>query len=327
MQGHPDDILVLTTRAEVQSMFRSREERIPHRPHLWVDRPVGNGIGKFERFRIARRRINKVKKFLLSHPTIKRIIVKGASLELIAAKRGRVPHRLYITDTESNHLAHRIAYRYATEILLPKSWDFEQSTIFSTDIRIKTYSGILPEAYLDFSAGESARKQAISQIKDGIKLSSNSLSNAPVVFHRSLRGGGIHDDSELINYDSWIRDLQVHFVHTKESSIESTDAAWELPTQIAMFDGVLTGSTTLASEAVIQGVPTLLISRAKRGFLNNLEQRFPEKLFHWKSNEKKGFEKMVESWLHSMNQNKKRQMLISNTRLELEEIIGKSEDS
>ena len=325
--GHPDDILILTTRSEVQSMFRTREGRIPHRPHLWVDRPVGHEISRLNRFLMSRDRIKKVTKFLRSHPSIQRIIVKGASLELISAKKAKISERVYITDTEVNHIAHRIAKRYATNILLPKSWNNKLYSGFSSDSRVERYSGILPEVYLDLEAGKSARIQAISQIRDEISSSEPSHSKAPVIFHRLIDGGGIHDKSELILYDAWIKNLQVHFVHTKESAIESTDGAWELPIQIAMFDGVLTGSTTTASEAVIHGVPTLLISKAERGFLDEISQRFPKKLFHWKSSKKEGFDEIVERWLNSIQEDLDRNLKIYCTRSELEEKIGPIKES
>ena len=40
---------------------------------------------------------------------------------------------------------------------------------------------------------------------------------------------------------------------------------------ISMQDGVISQSVTVASEAVLMGVPTLLVSDADRGFLNRLE--------------------------------------------------------
>ena len=325
--GHPDDIIILTTRSEIQSMFRTREGRIPHRPHLWVDRPVGHEISRLNRFRISRNRIKKVTNFLRSHPSIQRIIVKGASLELISAKKARISERVYISDTEVNHIAHRIAKRYATKILLPKSWNNKIYSGFSSDSRVERYSGILPEVYLDIDAGKSVRNQAISQIRKEIPSSESSHSNAPVIFHRLIVGGGIHDKNELILYDAWIKNLQVHFVHTKESAIESTDGAWELPIQIAMFDGVLTGSTTTASEAVIHGVPTLLISKAERGFLDEISQRFPKKLFRWRSSKKEGFDETVETWLNSIQEGLDRNMKICSTRSELKEIIGPIKES
>ena len=180
---------------------------------------------------------------------------------------------------------------------------------------------------MDIEAGKSARIQAISQIRDEISSSEPSHSKAPVIFHRLIVGGGIHDKSELILYDAWIKNLQVHFVHTKESAIESTDGAWELPIQIAMFDGVLTGSTTTASESVIHGVPTLLISKAERGFLDEISQRCPKKLFHWKSSKKEGFDEIVERWLNSIQEDLDRNLKIYSTRSDLEEKIGPIKES
>ena len=40
---------------------------------------------------------------------------------------------------------------------------------------------------------------------------------------------------------------------------------------ISMQDGVISQSVTVASEAVLMGVPTLLVSNAERGFLDRLE--------------------------------------------------------
>jgi predicted glycosyltransferase len=38
------------------------------------------------------------------------------------------------------------------------------------------------------------------------------------------------------------------------------------------MNGVITQSVTMASEAVILGVPTLLVTKAKRGFLDRLQE-------------------------------------------------------
>ena len=55
---------------------------------------------------------------------------------------------------------------------------------------------------------------------------------------------------------------------------------WELDKVISSCDGVITQSVTLASEAVILNVPTLLVSKAKRGFLDRLQANgYP--LFIW----------------------------------------------
>ena len=57
--------------------------------------------------------------------------------------------------------------------------------------------------------------------------------------------------------------------------------AWTLDRELATHDGVITQSVTLASEAVLLGTPTLLVSGAERGFLDRLE-RDGTPLFRWR---------------------------------------------
>ena len=45
---------------------------------------------------------------------------------------------------------------------------------------------------------------------------------------------------------------------------------WDLTTTMSSMNGVITQSVTLASEAVLLGIPTLLVSKARRGFLDRL---------------------------------------------------------
>ena len=298
--GHESDILVLSSRPEVQAMFRAREGHLPHRPHLWVDRPVGTDIGRFRRLFLARKRIQAVRSFLREYPSVNRIVVKGASLEILAAKREKRKERIYISDTESNHIAHRLALRGATSILIPKSWRKEASTGIFTDSRVKCYPEILPDLYIDTEQGISIRNQAIAQLHESIQGMTDDGSAAPIVFHRRIIGGGIHDGDEIINYQDWIRNLPVHFIHTKESTVEATDGVWDMPIQIAMFDGVLTGSTTTAAEAVIHGMPTFLISKAERGFLDELEIRRPDLLFRWRSTLSDEFDRIARDWIEAM---------------------------
>ena len=298
--GHEADILVLSSRPEVQTMFRAREGRLPHRPHLWVDRPVGEGIGRFRRLILARRRLQAVRSFLRKHPLVNRVVVKGASLEILAGKKEKRMERIYISDTESNHIAHRIALRGATNILLPESWRESDATQIVNDHRVKRYPGILPDIYIDTEQGISMRNQAVGQLRESIGGMTSEKSTAPIVFHRRIIGGGIHDGDEVIDYQYWIRNLPVHFIHTKESAIEATDGVWDMPMQIAMFDGVLTGSTTTAAEAVIHGMPTFLISKAERGFLDELESRCPDLLFRWRSTSSDGFDRTTHDWIEAM---------------------------
>ena len=75
--------------------------------------------------------------------------------------------------------------------------------------------------------------------------------------------------------------------------------------QIAMFDGVLTGSTTTAAEAVIHGMPTFLISKAERGFLDELENRRPDLLFRWRGALSDDFDTITRDWIDAMNESRR----------------------
>jgi hypothetical protein len=94
-----------------------------------------------------------------------------------------------------------------------------------------------------------------------------------------LIGGGIHDEDELIEiphevFDGLSTTLADEDVYTGD--------AWALDRELAAHDCVITQSVTLASEAALLGTPTLLISKAQRGFLDRLESEgYP--LFRWKS--------------------------------------------
>ena len=295
-----DDILVVTERQELDAMLADGfEQRI-----LRVPRVQGTFLQKVG---LGRRRQKAVRTFLQSNPVF-RVISKGAPFELRAAK-GLVAERWYLTDTEVNTAAHKLAK--ATHILLPESWE---GSLKATH----TYPGILPQAYvpLNSSAWESAK----GQVQRQIGLSEDDL----VVFHRKLMGGGVHDDSELVNYDQAIRKMEVHFVENKESAAATDGSAWDLPVQATLFDGVLTGSTTLAAEAVVQGVPTLLISKANRGFLTYLSDQ--PHFFHWNEDDlfDGRFTEMANQWMKLMRsvRTSGRTAVVDDTQSTLKELFG-----
>jgi predicted glycosyltransferase len=273
-----DDLLIVTERQELDAMLTVGFEQ----PILRVARVQGSFMQKVG---IGRRRQKAVRDFLRANP-VSRIISKGAPFELRAAK-GLVAERWYLTDTEVNTAAHKLAK--ATHVLLPDSWE---GSLKATH----TYPGILPQAYvpLNSSAWESAK----GQVQKEIGVPQEDL----VVFHRKLMGGGIHDGDEIVNYEQAIRKMKVHFVENKESAAAMDGSAWELPIQATLFDGVLTGSTTLAAEAVVQGVPTLLISKAKRGFLTYLADQ--PHFFHWNEDDlfDGRFTEMANAWMESMRE-------------------------
>ena len=68
---------------------------------------------------------------------------------------------------------------------------------------------------------------------------------------------------------------------TRADENEYSGDSWALDQELAAHDCVITQSVTLASEAALLGTPTLLISKAERGFLDRLESEgYP--LFRWK---------------------------------------------
>jgi len=295
-----DDILIVTERQELDAMLVVGFNQ----PILRVPRVQGSFLQKVG---LGRRRQKAVRDFLRSNP-VWRIISKGAPFELRAAK-GLVAERWYLTDTEANTAAHKLAK--ATHVLLPGSWE---GTLKATH----TYPGILPQAYVPLNS--SAWDSAKGQVQREIGLLEDDL----VVFHRKLTGDGVHDSDEIVNYEQVIRKMQVHFVENKESAAAMDGSAWELPIQATLFDGVLTGSTTLAAEVVVQGVPTLLISKAKRGFLTYLSDQ--PHFFHWNEDDlfDGRFSEMANDWMGAMRNTRStgRTAVVDETKSVLNELFG-----
>ena len=295
-----DDTLIVTQRQELDAMltigFEHEILRVPRVQGSFLQK-VGSG----------RQREKVVRAFLKSNP-VDRIISKGAPFELRAAK-GLVSERWYLSDTEANTAAHRLAK--ATHILLPESW---QGKLKPTH----TYPGILPQAYVPSNCD--AWSSAKGQVQFELGIPSEDL----VVFHRKIIGRGIHDGDEIVNYEPAIRKMQVHFVENKESAAAMDGSAWELPVQASLFDGVITGSTTLAAEAVVQGVPTLLISKAKRGFLTYLSDQ--PHLFHWNEDDVYDgrFSQMANAWMDYMRSARidGRNAVVDETQSCLDELFG-----
>ena len=295
-----DDILVVTDRQELDAMladgFNQHVLRVPR-----VQGTLLQKVG------LGRSRQKAARVFFRAHPVF-RVISKGAPFELRAAK-GLVAERWYLTDTEVNTAAHKLAK--ATHILLPESWE---GSLEATH----TYPGILPQAYVPLNTD--AWGSAKGQVQRQLGLSEDDL----VVFHRKLTGDGIHDSPEIVNYEQVTRKMEVHFVENKESVAATDGSAWELPVQATLFDGVLTGSTTLAAEAIVQGVPTLLISKAKRGFLTYLSDQ--PHFFHWNEDDlfDGRFTEMANDWIAQMREARTsgRTPVVDETKTVLIELFG-----
>ena len=261
-----NDIIIATERPEVHSMLENCDGHLPRRQTIWVPRPVGKGKWRkaYRRFRIS---ISALK-------GIERVISIGAPLELLAAPKSS--QRIYITDTEVNKTAHKIARKSASQIIIPTHFIDELSgKLLKTKARINRINGLHGHIHL--------RPQ----------LRSKKVRDPPKVLVRRLVGGGIHDSDELLDIpESWLEGLDIE--SADENNFQGDP--WKLDQTIASKDGVITQSVTLASEAVLLGVPTLLISKAERGFLQRLvEEGYP--LFIAKEHD----EALLVAWLAGLH--------------------------
>ncbi|MBT4981848.1 MAG: hypothetical protein HOM85_02150 [Euryarchaeota archaeon] len=259
-----DDIIIACDRIEVRAMLENCDGHMPRRRIVWVPRPVGKG-----RWRKAWKRRKISGKALKG---VDKVVSVGAPIELRAAPRKA--KRIYITDTEVNHLAHRLAK--------------------PTDI-------IIPTHFIDSLSGPLMNKKAKFHRIDGLhghihlrpQLRSKEVREPPKVLVRRLLGDGIHDSDEILSIpENWFEGLTIHYAD--ENEVEGNP--WDLDRTIAGMDGVITQSVTMASEAVLLGLPTLLVTKAVRGFIDRLiEDGYP--LFIVREHD----ESILAAWLAGMH--------------------------
>jgi hypothetical protein len=184
-----------------------------------------------------------------------RIISVGAPLELRVAKRLKFPKRWYISDTEVNHLAHRLAVNAATDVMVPTHWNAS-----------------IDGGWLERFQKKGARIHRLDGLHGMVhlrpQLRPKQVAAIPKIAVRRLLGDGVHDAGEIL----FIPDSLLDGIDSTQAdeSLYAGDA-WEFTSMLSMQDGVISQSVTVASEAVLMGVPTLLVSDAKRGFLDRLE--------------------------------------------------------
>ncbi len=266
--GQSNDVIIATQRHEVRALLDTGDGVLPRRQIHWVTRPVGQ-----RRRRKALTRWHSSHAFLrqcsLQGEPIQRIVSVGAPIELMAWRspflRRKIPsitQRWYITDTEVNHLAHRLAQKAATDVVLPIHWRSELDGGFVnglSGIRLHRIDGLHGHVHLRPSVRPST------------------VSDPPRIMVRRLLGDGIHDAEEVQAIPENTFD-GLHVTSADEDAYQGD--AWSLDREAASHDGVITQSVTFASEAALLGTPTLLISRAQRGFLDRLqEDGYP--LFRW----------------------------------------------
>lgn len=234
----PNDVIIACERHEVREMLEHGDGHLPRRRTVWVPRPVGKG-----RFRKAWRRSRISKKALKS---VNKVVSVGAPLELrVAPRKAR---RIYITDTEINHVAHKLAQ--PTDIIIPTHFiDSLANPLMNKKCRFHRIDGLHGHVHLH------------------PHMRPTSVYEPPKVLVRRLIGNGIHDAQEVITIpDDWLDGLDI----TTADENQYEENPWDLATKISQMNGVITQSVTLASEAVLLGVPALLVSKAKRGFLDRL---------------------------------------------------------
>lgn len=252
--GTTSDVFIATDRVEVRQLLESSEGVLPKRQQLWVERPIGA-----KRARVAWKRMRSVRRFLKeaqrSGGRFDRIIAVGSSLELRVSKRLKVPKRWYITDTEVNHLAHRLAVNAATDVMVPTHWNSS-----------------IDGGWIERFQKNGARIHRLDGLHGMVhlrpQLRPKEVAAIPKIAVRRLLGDGVHDAAEILAIPESLLD-GIDFTQADESLYAGD--AWEFTSMLSMQDGVISQSVTVASEAVLMGVPTLLISDAERGFLNRLE--------------------------------------------------------
>ena len=265
--GSTADLIVACERPEVRAMLEQGDGHLPRRQTLWVHRPVGEG-----KRRKALYRIRSVQRLLKAagrdgQGAVERIVGVGAALEMLAAKprwwrRSTVRQRWYITDTEVNHLAHRLARKAATHVVVPTHWRADLDGGFLASFRgtVHRLDGLHGHVHL-------APQRRPSKV-----------SSPPRILVRRLVGGGVHDADEIVALPE---DALDGIVTTLADENAYEGDAWALDRELATHDGVITQSVTLASEAALLGTPTLLLSAAQRGFLDRLEADGAP-LFRWR---------------------------------------------
>jgi predicted glycosyltransferase len=251
--GTASDVIIATNRHEVRQLMESSEGVLPRRQTVWVERPVGKG-----RYRTAWKRMRTVRQELKSASKggnrFERIVAVGAPLELRVAKKLGIPNRWYISDTEINHFAHKLARNVATDAIFPTHWDesIDDGWLnkFSQKVNLHRLNGLHGHVHL--------RPQ----------LRPVQVQDPPSFVVRRLQGDGVHDSDEVLEIPNQILE-GIDITYADESKYEGDP--WQFVAMLSQHNAVITQSVTVASESVLMGVPTLLVSDAKRGFLNRLE--------------------------------------------------------
>ena len=230
-----NDVIIATKRKEVKDLIDAGDGYIPRRQIHWVERPVGKGIRKkaLTRWRSSHQFLAECCR---TGQPISRIIVVGAPLELMAWRSPllrrtlkSITTRIYITDTEVNHIAHKLALKSATHVVVPTHWDSSIDDNFIVKARAKRLNVL----QLNGLHGH-------VHLTPGIY--SPTVANPPKIMVRELLGDGIHDGGEIIPIPAEILD-GLSITRADENRYEGNP--WDLDRELAKHDGVITQSRHL----------------------------------------------------------------------------------
>ena len=135
----------------------------------------------------------------------------GAPLEIRAAPKSA--QRIYITDTEVNHIAHKLARSRATDIVIPNHFrDDLSGPLLRTKAQIHRIEGLHGHVHLRPS------------------LRPRGTNSPPRILLRRLKGDGIHDRNEIkIIDEDWLSSFDITLADEGEFSGDP----WSLDSLIA----------------------------------------------------------------------------------------------
>jgi len=254
--GSTFDLLLATDRPEVRMMLDQRDGHLPSRRTAWLPRARG-ALGGVRRLAAARRALRRWSREV---PAAYRMVAMNAPLMPWAGRLAGLDERWCLVDTEAQHRHLRWLERGVTDLVVPTHW------------REDLDGGCLQ----GWEEGEAAGRWRMHRL-DGAHQHLHlrpirrplSLHDPPRLLVRRLLGDGSHDTGEVVPIpDAVIEGFDL--VLWDEAGSPTERRAWGLLDALSDVDGVITQSTTFAAEAALLGVPTLLVSRAERGFLDRI---------------------------------------------------------
>ena len=240
------DIVFAVERKEVQSLIDG--SRFHGKPVHWLPRPSGS-ISMLRRAFRAMVRQRRIRRILVQHQGVERIVAINAPLEIKVARQVGIGERILVLDVEIDHLVQRLAARSATMIVVPTDWMDDLAHPCMSSLEIKRLRGPWAHLYV--------RNQT-------------ELPSTDTILIRRLRGDGNHDRDEMVSITQLMERSPSFIVWDEDIPL---DEPWQGPGLSQDVRAVISQSVTVAIEAALVGRPVLLASRAKRGVIDGLIER------------------------------------------------------